>query len=149
MLPEPSVITLQGGCHCGQLRMEFATTQEPAATHPRACDCAFCRKHGAAYVSDPQGRLSVTARDAQAMVRYRQGSNTADFLLCGRCGVLVAVVFEHEGRRYGAANASALDEAQGFAEPVTASPQWLSADEKAARWRDYWVADVVLASAPP
>lgn len=144
MLSAPPSLTLQGGCHCGQLHLQFATMQPPAATHPRACDCTFCRKHGAAYVSDPHGSLSVTARDMQAMVRYRQGSNTADFLLCGHCGVLVAVVFEHEGRRYGAANASALDEADAFAERVTASPQWLSADEKTTRWQAFWVPDVVL-----
>lgn len=111
---------------------------------PRACDCSFCQKHGAAYVSDPAGRLSIVADPADALREYRQGSNTARFLVCGHCGVLVAVVFEHRSRLYGAVNANCLDGPTGFAVPVPASPQALSPDEKMARWLAVWVPDVVL-----
>ena len=111
---------------------------------PRACDCSFCRKHGAAYVSDPAGQLSVTLQSSDALRRYRQGSNTAEFLLCGRCGVLVAVVFEHHARIYGAVNARSLEGPTGFGSAVPASPQSLAADEKVARWSQLWIPDVEL-----
>ena len=43
------------------------------------------------------------------MRRYRQGSNTAEFLFCGYCGILVAVIFEHDAHIHGAVNARCLD----------------------------------------
>lgn len=136
-------MTFHGSCHCGRLRIDFSTDQDPANFTPRACDCSFCRKHGAAYVSDPAGRLSVSASQG-ALRKYRQGSNTAEFLVCGQCGVLVAVVFEHDSRIYGAVNVGCLDGHIGFAIPTPASPQVLSPDEKISRWLKLWVPDVDL-----
>ena len=135
--------TLGGGCHCGAVRIALTTALDPAATAPRACDCSFCVRHGAAYVSDPSGQLVVEAADG-ALREYRQGSGTARFLLCAHCGVLVAVVFEHDGRRYGAANATSLDARGEFAPVVPASPQQLGRDDKVARWLRLWVPDVDL-----
>lgn len=133
---------LRGGCHCGAVAVSFASTLDPAATAPRACDCSFCRKHGAGWVSDAAGELAVTARDA-ALARYRQGSNTADFLLCANCGVLVAVVLEESGARFAAVNAGCLDAT--FAAAECASPQRLSRDDKVERWRRLWIRHVSIA----
>lgn len=141
MPPTKNTTTLHGSCHCGRLRIEFSTNQDPADFTPRACDCSFCRKHGAAYVSDPAGRLSVSTREG-ALRKYRQGSDSADFLVCGECGVLVAVIFEHDGRIHGAVNAGCLDGDTGFMAPVPASPQTLSAEEKISRWLKLWIPDV-------
>lgn len=138
--------TLRGSCHCGQLRLEFSTEQDPATLVPRVCDCSFCQKHGAAYISDPAGRLTVSERHSGMLHRYRQGSDTAQFLLCRDCGVLVAVVFEHENRRYGAVNAGCLDGTISLGNPAPASPQTLSPDEKLTRWLSVWIPDVVLAT---
>ncbi|WP_026802643.1 GFA family protein [Arenimonas oryziterrae] len=138
---------LHGSCHCGRLRIAFDTGVALADFAPRACDCAFCRKHGAAYISDPAGRLTVIA-DEGALKRYRQGSHTADFLICGECGVLVAVTFEDDGRRFGAVNAGCLDEASVFAAAVNASPQSLTAEQKVLRWRQLWIPDVVFEFSP-
>lgn len=135
--------TLHGGCHCGRLRIEFSTNHDPADFTPRACDCSFCRKHGAAYVSDPAGWLSVSAHQG-ALRKYRQGSDTADFLLCGLCGVLVAVVFEHADRVYGAVNIGCLDGESGFMASIPASPQALGTEEKISRWLKLWIPDVEL-----
>jgi hypothetical protein len=143
MPPAKSTVTLHGSCHCGRLRIEFSTDQDPADFLPRACDCSFCRKHGAAYVSDPSGRLSVSAR-GDSLRKYRQGSNTADFLLCGQCGVLVAVAFAHGDRVHAAVNIRCLDGETGFRAPVPASPQALGADEKVSRWLELWIRDVEL-----
>ena len=135
--------TFTGSCHCGRLRVAFSTDLGAARFTPRECDCSFCRKHGAAYISDPAGRLSI-AFSQGALHRYRQGSNTAEFLVCSQCGVLVAVTFEHNSRVYGALNVGCLDEPVGFGNPVPASPQLLGADEKVARWLALWVPDVEL-----
>ena len=135
---------LRGGCHCRQLRVAFSTTLDPADMKPRACDCSFCQKHGAAYVSDPAGTLAISMASPDAMRRYRQGSNTADFLFCGGCGVLVAVIFEHDARIHGAVNARCLDAATRLGEFVSASPQQLSAEDKIDRWLRLWIPDVEL-----
>jgi len=138
---------LRGGCHCGSIGVEFFTALDLASVSPRACDCSFCQKHGAAYVSDPAGRLTISQTAAGALREYRQGTNTARFLLCARCGVLVAVVFEHASRVFGAANAKCFGAETPFGESVPASPQMLGAAEKIARWLTLWVPDVTISSA--
>jgi hypothetical protein len=135
---------LLGGCHCGRLRVALASGLDPAGINPRACDCSFCQKHGAAYISDPAGQLVITLADPLALHRYRQGSNTAEFLICNRCGVLVAVLADHGARLYAAVNARCLDAFGGFGPAVPASPQQLAAGEKMARWLRLWVPDVAL-----
>lgn len=138
------VKVLSGGCHCGAVRLQFATVLTPEDTAPRACDCDFCRKHGAAYVSDPTGRLYIQVADAAGLLAYRQGSEAALFRLCARCGVLVAVTYEQEGRLYAAVNATALDRRDAFLPAVDASPQLLSREQKIERWTRLWVADVAV-----
>jgi hypothetical protein len=135
---------LRGGCHCGRVGIVFETAQAPSTLQPRACDCDFCRKHHAAWVSDADGRIRVEAKDAADVRTLRQGSETARFLLCTHCGVLVAVVFETQGERFGAVNAGCFGEASVFAAQVVASPQRLSPAEKVERWRMLWAHDVVV-----
>ena len=66
---------LAGGCHCGKLKVEFETGIDPADFSPRACDCSFCTKHGAAYISDPRAafpsRWKAWTRSA-SIARARQ-----------------------------------------------------------------------------
>lgn len=137
-----NLIMLHGSCHCGCIGVEFSTCQAPATISPRACDCSFCQKHGAAYVSDPAGKLCLTIAKPSAVRSYRQGSEVARFQLCGECGVLVAVTFEHGGRFYGAVNATCLDGSAILGTAVFASPQLLSSEAKVARWLQAWVPDV-------
>jgi hypothetical protein len=137
-------ITFRGGCHCGGLHIEFSTHADSAHLVPRACDCAFCRKHGAAWVSDPAGRLRIAIAETQVLASYEQGSQTARFRLCARCGVLVAVTYAHGDRLFGAVNATCLDDPTAFGSPVPASPQRLSCEEKTDRWVRLWIPGVEL-----
>ena len=132
----------RGGCHCGRLAFEVRLTQPPSAFVPRACDCSFCRKHGAAWLSDPQGVLALRLRGEP--VRYRQGSDQAEFVACAHCAVLVAVVSEVDGRMYAAINARTLDGPDTPAAAQPASPQSLAAEQKVERWSRLWFADVRL-----
>ena len=135
-------LTLEGGCHCGAIGLTFSTSLSLADTAPRACDCSFCRAHGAAWVSDAAGSLTLHTRRPDRLRRYRQGSLAAQFLLCGDCGVLVAVVFQEEDRTYAAVNVRCLHAREAFAPVVTASPQALAPEQKTTRWRQLWIADV-------
>lgn len=133
---------LHGGCHCGNLRLTLRTAAAPEQTAPRACDCGFCTRHGAAWVSDPQGRLDLFVRDRERVGGYRQGSNQARFLFCMDCGVLAATAMDAGGREFAAVNARCLDDAGRFAPAVAASPQTLAAEEKTSRWQRLWIGEV-------
>lgn len=140
-----TVNTLTGGCHCGNIQLELELTRAPDSYNPRACDCDFCTKHSAAYLSDPKGALTIRIQDSAKVGRYRQGNTLAEFLICSDCGVLVGVTYKNEGRLYGAANAKAIQGGKGFGPEQTVSPKTLSGEQKVSRWRDVWFPDVTIA----
>lgn len=133
-----------GGCHCGNIGVELQLRTDPATLHPRACDCAFCSKHSAAYLSDPAGRLIFRLGDPDKVSRYRQGSQTAVFLVCRVCGVLAGVYYESDGRLYAAVNSKILAERDAFGGETAVSPKSLTALEKTRRWQTVWFADCEL-----
>lgn len=139
---------LNGGCHCGNIRFEMALPNAPETYSPRACDCDFCHKHGAAYVADPDGSLLIRLQDEQMVTRYRQGAGIADCLVCATCGVLVAIHYQGEGQGFAAVNSRAIDGGVRFAESIPVSPKELSASEKVERWKRLWFQQVnIMASA--
>lgn len=138
---------LDGSCHCGAIRVAAELAREPGHYAPRACDCSFCRKHAAAYVSDPAGSLRISVAEPQLLGRYHQGSGSADCLVCARCGVLIGVAYSERGRLFATLNCRVVDGEARFAESVAVSPQTLSAGEKIARWRALWFADVAIVMA--
>jgi hypothetical protein len=135
---------VSGGCHCGRLRAELQLTRAPAAFTPRACDCSFCRKHGAAYVSDPQGVLRLRIADESLVTRYRQGSGLAELLICSNCGVLVGALYAADGVLYGVVNATALDDGARFGTPQPVSPRTLLTTAKVTRWQEIWFSNVSI-----
>jgi len=140
------MVTVSGGCHCGNISVELQLTRAPDSYSPRACGCDFCRKHGAAYVSDPDGALHIRIADPALAGRYRQGSGQAEMLICRQCGVLLGPLFAGGGRRYAAVNASVLDPAVRLGAATVVSPKALSAGYKAARWQSIWFANVSISS---
>jgi hypothetical protein len=84
-------------------------------------------------VSDPQGKLTIAIHDAAAVQRYRFGLATADYFLCGRCGVYLAAVLTDDDNLYGIAIVNALDDAARFTQPP--KPADYSAEDAAARRR--------------
>ena len=99
----------EGGCHCGNLRYALETALTLAELPLRACQCSFCRHHGARSTSDPAGRIRFQARDAAQVTRYRFGLRTADFLICARCGVYVGATMQEDGGQWAIVNANTLD----------------------------------------
>lgn len=140
---------MSGGCHCGNILVAMQLPQEPGSYAPRACDCDFCRKHGAAYVSDPRAALTLWIRDERGAGRYAQGSGQAEMLLCRDCGVLVGALYRSNGRLYGVVNATVLDGDTRFGAEQPVSPQTLSAEQKVQRWQQIWCANVSIISGQP
>jgi hypothetical protein len=135
---------LSGGCHCGNLRVEVSLTRQPDSYQPRACDCDFCRMHGAAYISDPQGSVVVRVKDESNRGSYRQGSGQADLIYCRHCGVLVGATYEEAGRVYATVNSKVIDGSTPFGPEKAASPKTLTGAQKATRWRDIWFGNVTV-----
>ncbi len=109
----------EGRCHCGNLTVTFESAHDPARLQLRTCGCTFCRRHGAAWTTDPAGSLEIRVADPQLLSRYQFGLRTSEFLLCRRCGVHVAAVCEIDGATYASLNANALDDRDAFTQPAT------------------------------
>lgn len=133
-----------GGCHCGSILVQFELSRPPITYSPRACDCDFCRKHGAAYVSDPAGSLHIRIKAERNWRTYRQGSGVAELLLCGNCGVLIGALYRDEPRLYGTVNAKVVDGPTVFGADQPVSPKMLAQADKVKRWQDVWFSNVVL-----
>jgi hypothetical protein len=120
------------------VRWTLSSAQSLTAFTPRACDCDFCTRHRAAWVSDSEGSLLV--RDAgKQLRRYRQGSGQAEFLFCGNCGVLIGVVcIADDGILRGAVNRNSFNERSLLGAEAVASPQRLAPEAKLARWSQLW-----------
>jgi hypothetical protein len=122
-----------GQCHCGALRFAFETAKLLA---PRACQCGFCRRHGARTVSDPAG--SATLALGAETIRYRFGTGTTDFLICGRCGVYVGAAADLGGRLYVTLNLNAFDDPRLDLDGAPVSYDGEEAAAKAERRRAKW-----------
>jgi len=132
--------TLRGGCHCGNINVELETALDPHALPLRACQCSFCRKHGARTTSDPAGRLRVSARDPELLLRYRFALGITDFLVCKSCGTYVTATMDAAARRLGTLNVNVLDEREPFlrsAEPVSYFRE--NVEQRAARRLMAWM----------
>jgi len=122
---------LEGRCHCGNLSLEFETGLSLAELPLRACQCSFCRAHGALSTSDPRGRVELEAKDPAGVERYRFSLGITDFLICRRCGVYVLAVAEMDGERYAVLNANALERRA----EMTSRPQPMDYDGETAETR--------------
>ena len=136
-----------GGCHCGALRVRFHTETAPADLPLRQCACTFCRSHGATNATDTDGRLELTIIDVSEAVRYRFGERTADFLLCGKCGVYVAAVMATKAGAVATLNINVLDDRAAF----TATPKPVdygdeSAGDRMRRRAERWTVTTVVVS---
>lgn len=127
---------VKGGCHCGNVLVDVELAGRSGTYNPRACDCDFCRKHGAAWVSDSKGSLLIHIQDERETRRYRQGGGNADILVCRNCGVVVCVTYRGEEGIWAAVNARALD--AKFDVEQLVSPKALSDIDKVSRWRKLW-----------
>jgi len=124
---------LRGRCHCGTIRFTFETDRPLA---PRACQCSFCRKHGARTVSDPAGSAVLTL--GPAVQHYRFGRSVSDVLLCGRCGVYIGAHSEIDGRAYVTLNLNAFDDPRWELEAIPVSYEGEAREARIERRRERW-----------
>jgi hypothetical protein len=139
------VQTFSGRCHCGNIAISLETAKPPEELPLRACGCSFCRKHGVRTTADPEGRARIIVNDPAQLIRYRFAQATADFLVCGGCGVYVAAVLSDAQAAFAVLNVNAFDERERFSgegRPVDYDGEGVEA--RRARRRERWTpAEVV------
>lgn len=133
----------KGNCHCGNIQVTLQLSDTPQNYSPRTCDCDFCLKHAASYISDSNGSIVFEVNHKDQLGKYRQGSNSADFLFCKTCGILAGVVYEDGDQKFSAINSRILEPLK-FKPEVFVSPKKLKADEKTNRWKQVWFSQVVI-----
>jgi catechol 2,3-dioxygenase-like lactoylglutathione lyase family enzyme len=120
---------LRGACHCGNLTLELESSRPIAELGARACTCTFCAPRRMRWTSDPNGRVEIGIADDVDTNRYRFGTGTADFLICRRCGYVVAAVSDGPEPR-AVINIDVLDRAAEF---PAAEPKDFDAEDVDAR----------------
>jgi hypothetical protein len=140
---------VSGSCSCGGIEVLMQLSRPPGEFAPRRCDCDYCALHGAAYVSDAHGSLSIRVHRPEHRVIERQGSELAEFLLCRRCGMLIGVLHHEGGHLFGAINAGIAAKGTNFGPAIAVSPKRLDADGKRRRWREVWFPDVLVVEGRP
>ena len=136
---------LSGSCHCGNVSFSLRWPDDAAEIPARSCGCTFCVKHGGVWTSHPRAALSVHVTDASCLARYAFGTETADFMVCARCGVAPLVTSQIEGVTYAVVNVNSfdnVDRARLKVEP--ASFEGEDVTSRLERRRRKWIADVVL-----
>lgn len=134
--------TLTGGCRCGKVALEVNLALEPKRYNPRACDCNFCRKHEATYISDPNGSVVVRTEAMSNLKFAQQGNKLAEFIFCADCEQLLGVRWH----QHGSVNARVLFDKASFGKEISVSPKHLSAEQKVSRWEELWFPEFVVAT---
>ncbi len=101
---------IEGKCHCGVITFVLQWPGEGTTIPVRACSCTFCTKHGGVYTSHRDAELAAVLHDEALVSRYRFGTETADFYLCSRCGVVPFVTSAIEDNLYAVVNVNSFED---------------------------------------
>jgi hypothetical protein len=134
---------IRGKCHCGNIAFSLTWEPDPAQIPARACGCSFCTKHGGVWTSNPKGALDVTIEDPSLVSKYAFGTRTADFHICGRCGIVPLVTSTIDGRLYAVVSVNALEGIdQKMLNRAAADFEGEATEDRLARRKRNWIADV-------
>ena len=137
---------IAGSCHCGNISFTLGWPGDGAEIPARRCGCTFCVKHGGAWTSHADARLHVRLSDAGTVARYAFGTETADFLVCARCGVAPLVTSRIDEKMYAVVNVNTFDNVdRARLRTVPASFEGEDVQSRLDRRRRHWIADVTLA----
>jgi hypothetical protein len=142
------MLQLAGHCHCGAIHVILEPGLPTVELPLRACQCGFCRRHGAATTSHPDSRLHIEATPG-SLNRYRFGRRAVDALLCEECGVYVASTLEVEGRRFATLNIAGVA-LTGFEDriPEIAIYDDETDEQRLARRKARWTPTVLVEAQP-
>ena len=99
--------------------------------------------HGAAYISDPHGKLTVHIADPEAAIYYHTEGQTLDYVFCLQCGVVTHAISTIEGTLHAVINARACRELD-FPAPIQTQFDQDSEATKLARRARHWIPNVTV-----
>ena len=136
---------IRGRCHCGNIAFLLTWEPDPVEIPARACTCTFCLKHGGLWTSNPRGALRVEIAEANGVSRYAFGTQTAQFHICARCGVVPVVTSRIDERVYAVVSVNAfenVDAALLRRAPISFDDE--EKDSRLARRKRSWIGDVTF-----
>lgn len=141
-------MTLSGSCHCGAVHVALEPSRAAADLPLRACQCGFCRRHGARTTSDPESRLFVAAAPGAVSI-YRFGRQVSDVVICRDCGCYIASMIEGPSGKLATLNVAGTD-LEGFAgraaEPATYEDE--TDEDRLARRLARWTPTTFVETVP-
>jgi len=138
-------VLIHGKCHCGNIVFVLDWPEDPPDIVARECGCSFCVKHGGAWTSNRNAKLSVTLRRPDVVSRYAFGTETATFYVCTRCGAVPIVTSDIENHVYAVVNVNTFENADSL--HLRRQPVEFDGEEqqsRLARRQRNWIADVHL-----
>lgn len=126
------------------MHFELHTNKDETNLVPRTCQCPLCKRHGASWISDPEGEAHIHYKDKENVSFYRFGTKTADFMTCKKCGVLMVAVCEIEDRKRCVLNIKAMQGYQFTSEPVLTNFDGENVDNRLERRGRNWTGKTVL-----
>ena len=127
---------LEGACHCGAVRWQYAGQPDGAT----ACSCTVCRRYGVLWIYGHEGEGVQVSGETRS---YRRGT-AIDFHFCGVCGCMAfyrALKREPDGRRKIAVNVRLSEPAAVADIPIDHFDGLDKFDDlprDGKRVRDYW-----------
>jgi hypothetical protein len=134
---------VSGRCHCGNIAFTLDWKPAPSEIPARACTCTFCTKHGCVWTSCPTGSLSVTVQNPEQVSRYAFSTNTAEFHICTRCGVVPVVTSLIDDHLYAVVNVNTFEEVEpSMLRRSSSTLDGETEEERLGRRKRNWIADV-------
>lgn len=136
---------IAGRCHCGNIAYTLDWQPEPTTIPARACTCTFCSKHGGVWTSCPTGSLRISVSAPAQVSRYAFGTETADFHICARCGVVPLVTSQIDGHTYAVVNVNTFEHVDpSLLQRSSSTLDDESTADRLARRQRNWIADVAF-----
>ena len=132
----------KGSCKCGNIALTIELPLGEDIGEARKCDCDFCMSYSALYVSNPKGRVCFEIKEAKKVEKKRQGTNTAFFLICGVCNVLVSANYEENQNMYSSVNVTCIQNIK-LSGSMLVSPRLLDKEQKINRWQELWFKRII------
>lgn len=137
--------TIRGRCHCGNIAFELQWPEPDGMLAVRACSCTFCVKHGGVYTSHPDARLRARVADESLLSSYAFGTETAQFFVCRRCGVVPLVTSRIDGGEFAVVNVNTFENVDpSELDATTTDFDGESIEERLARRKHRWIPRVEI-----
>jgi len=138
-------VLIRGKCHCGNIAFALTWEPDPIEIPARACGCSFCIKHGGVWTSFPGGDLRVVVSDPSRVSRYAFGTETAEFQVCARCGVVPLVTSRIDDNLYAVVSVNAFEAIDpALLRRVSSNVEGEDREARLARRKRNWIAKVEI-----